>query len=81
MAASDELRICRYIADTSKHRLLTHNPGYELHATTVSWSSESGATWQFSLIFDGLRQYRLPELMYRAHRFWTVYVRWLSNPR
>lgn len=81
MEASDELRICRYVADTSKHRRLTHNPDYELQATTVSWSPEDGATWQFPLIFDGPKQYRLPELMHRAHRFWAIYIRWLSNSK
>jgi|GEM_PF-3070350 len=81
MKASDELRICRYVADTSKHRLLTHNPDYELQATTVSWNPDGGATWQFPLVFDGPKQHRLPELMHRAHRFWTIYIRWLSNSK
>jgi hypothetical protein len=74
--ASPAVRICRYIADASKHRHLTSKPDHRLHATVINWQPNGGGEWTLPLVIDHGKEYRMPQLMESAHRFWSRYVHW-----
>ncbi|MFF7398865.1 MULTISPECIES: hypothetical protein [unclassified Achromobacter] len=77
--ASPAVRICRYIADASKHRYLTSNPDPKLHATVINWQPEESGKWTLPLVIDHGKEYRMPQLMASAHRFWSRYVNWQTR--
>ncbi|MFS0753482.1 hypothetical protein ABC383_02135 [Noviherbaspirillum sp. 1P10PC] len=68
------LKICRELADASKHRHLTDSPSPDISTLTVDvYVTPSGEEITQMFVYDGQAIYSTEQVMWGAHDFWEQY--------
>lgn len=74
-AGSKWLRICRELADASKHRNLKDSPCPHIGTPVIDvFVTPSGETITQMLVYDGSTVYSAEQVMWEAYEFWDEYL-------
>ena len=74
-AESKWLRICRELADASKHRKLTGSPNPHIGTPFIDvFVTPSGEMITQMQVYDGAEVYSAEQVMWEAYDFWDKYL-------
>jgi hypothetical protein len=74
-AESNWLKICRELADASKHRNLKDSPSLEIGTPLIDvFTTRNGETITQMQVYDGNAIYSAEQVMWGAYGFWEEYL-------